>query len=116
MNRCPSCGYNALEERSGVVTGDGAKGAPVVKRWQECSNCGYTEGLVKPLIPASRNPVVNNLVRTLVWGGLMSYGLALGVFLSFTFGRDWLALVLLAIPIIFSEILYDNMKGRLFGS
>jgi predicted nucleic-acid-binding Zn-ribbon protein len=116
MIRCPNCGYDALEERSGVVSGDGAKGAPVIKRWLECSNCGFTEGLVKPLIPASRNPAVNNLVRTLVWGGLMSYGLALGVFLGYTFARGWLALLLLAIPIIFAEILYDNLKGRLFGS
>jgi hypothetical protein len=115
MNRCPNCGYNALEERSGVVSGDGSKGAPLVKRWLECSNCGYTEGLVKPLIPASRNPAVNNLVRVLIWAGLMSYGLALGVFLGFTFGRGWPGLVLLAVPIIFAEILYDSMKGRLFG-
>jgi predicted nucleic-acid-binding Zn-ribbon protein len=116
MIRCPNCGYDALEERSGVVTGDGSKGAPVIKRWLECSNCGFTEGLVKPLIPASRNPAVNNAVRVLVWGGLMSYGLALGVFLGFTFGRGWVALLLLALPIIFAEILYDNLKGRLFGS
>jgi hypothetical protein len=59
---------------------------------------------------------VNNLVRVLVWGGLMSYGLVLGVFLAFTFGRGWIALLLLALPIIFSELLYDNLKARLFGS
>ena len=115
MSRCPNCGYNALEERSGVVTGDGSKGAPVIKRWLECSNCGYTEGLVRPLIPSSGNRMVDNLVRVLVWAGLMSYGLALGVFLGFTFGRGWPALVLLAVPIIFAEILYDNLRGRLFG-
>ena len=115
MSRCPNCGYDTLEERSGVISEEGSKGAPVVKRWLECSNCGFTEGLVKPLIPPSGNRMVDNLVRVLVWAGLMSYGLALGVFLGFTFGRGWLALVLLALPILFAEIVYDNLKGRLFG-
>lgn len=114
--RCPNCGYDTLEERSGLVTGAGGKGAATVKRWMECSNCGFTEGLVRPLIPPSGKPVVDNFIRALVWTGLMAYGLALGVFLGYSFGRGWLALVLLALPIIFAEIIYDSMKRRLFGS
>lgn len=114
--RCPNCGYEALEERSGLVTSGRGKGAASVKRWLECSNCGFTEGLVKPLIPPTGRPAVDNLIRALVWLGLMAYGLALGVFLGYTFGRGWLAWVLLAIPLIFSEILYDALKKRLFGN
>jgi hypothetical protein len=115
--RCPNCGYDTLEERSGLVTGGArGKGAATIRRWRECSNCGFTEGLVKPLIPPTGKPAVDNLIRTVVWGGLMAYGLAIGVFLSYSVGNGWFGLALLVLPILLAEILYDSLKGRLFGN
>ena len=112
---CPDCGYETLEDRSGLVIGGRGKGTATVKHWLECANCGYTEGLVKRLIPAIGSPTVDRLVRALVWLALTVNGLAVGAFLGSTFGRGWLAWVLVAIPVIFAWIVYQAAKRRLFG-
>jgi hypothetical protein len=42
VNKCPRCGRATLQPRSDILpTPPGTNWAPLPRRWEECSNCGY---------------------------------------------------------------------------